>query len=134
MASISAGESDEEVDRVLMFQAAVQGYAPLLLERSSRNTLQDFIDACFAVLKNVKQDSTLPEKLRDSNRLLEWIKVCVQFNMIMFVSEIENQISSNCPNIFFVTARLAKIERLRNLTKFGLQFRKRKYIHDEVYF
>ena len=33
MASISAGESDEEVDRVLMFQAAVQGYAPLLLER-----------------------------------------------------------------------------------------------------
>ena len=79
LASISAGESDEEVDRVLMFQAAVQGYAPLILERSSRNTLQDFIDACVAVLNNVKQDETITNKLLDSNRLLEWIKVCDQF-------------------------------------------------------
>ena len=100
LASISAGESDEEVDRVLMFQAAIQGYAPLILERSSRSTLQDFIDACVAVLKNLKQDPHLPGKLLDSNRLLEWIKVCDQFKLdISYSIVINEQLSLYC---FFI--------------------------------
>ena len=84
-----------------MFQAAIQGYAPLILERSSRSTLQDFIDACVAVLKNLKQDPHLPEKLLDSNRLLEWIKVCDQFKLDIFYSIIINeQLSLYCFFLF----------------------------------
>ena len=72
----SAGESDEDVDRVLFFQSAIVGYSPLILEInwSEAKDLQTFIDACEKVVRNLEKDRSLDKKLLDSNRLLEWIK------------------------------------------------------------
>ena len=77
LAGISAGESDEEVDRVLLFQTAINGYAPLLLDNdwnSKKVSFEDLLTACDKVILSVKKDRKLPQKLIDANRFLEWIK------------------------------------------------------------
>jgi hypothetical protein len=74
LASISAGESDAEVDQVLFFQAAIVGYSPLLLDLGNDTTFKDFLTACNKVIESFRADPALPGKLLESNRCLEWIK------------------------------------------------------------
>ena len=76
LASISAGESDDDIDKVLFFRDAISGYAPLILENNwtEVSDLQILIDACEKVINNLENDFSLDKKLLDSNRLLEWIK------------------------------------------------------------
>ena len=76
LASISAGDSDEEIDRVLFFQAALSGYAPILLETnwSQNQTFDALLEASDKVVRSIRADKSLPKKLIESNRILPWIK------------------------------------------------------------
>ena len=69
--------ADVEVDRVLFFSSAIQGYASLLLDLqqgTANKTLDDLLVGCEAVMIAANKDRKLPRKLVDSNRHLEWIK------------------------------------------------------------
>ena len=46
LASISAGESDEEVDRVMFMQAAVTAYSSFIFDLKPDSSLADFLAAC----------------------------------------------------------------------------------------
>ena len=75
LASISAGENDIEVDRVMFMQAAVSAYSALIFDIGPNSGLADLLRAVQHLFDAVKEDSHIPEKLVDTNRHLAWIKV-----------------------------------------------------------
>ena len=70
------GEADDEVDRVLLFQAAITGYSPLLLEINwnVEITFEKLLNSAHSVIVNIQKDPSLPQRLQEANRLLPWIK------------------------------------------------------------
>ncbi len=74
LASINAGESDIDVGRVLCFQSAVSGYAPLIFDLKKNCTEKKFLTSCSKVIKKFNSDRKLPVYLRDSNNQYAWIK------------------------------------------------------------
>ena len=76
LATISAGESDHELDRVSHFYQAVSGYAPLILDLPTDGSFQQFQAAAQVVFNALAMDPHIATKLVDSNRNLEWIKAC----------------------------------------------------------
>jgi len=78
LATISAGESDLEVDRVSHFYQSVSGYAPLILDLKIKTcSFEDFLKACRALFAALERDPHIAQKLMDSsNRNLEWIRAC----------------------------------------------------------
>ncbi|KAM4802730.1 E3 ubiquitin-protein ligase RNF213-like [Urocitellus parryii] len=74
LASISAGESDIDVDRVACFHDAVQGYASLLYKLDKKAGFSKFMEILRELWKALQNDPHLPSKLRDSARNLEWLK------------------------------------------------------------
>ena len=77
LATISAGESDLEVDKVSNFYQSVNGYAPLILDLNiEKCSFEEFLTACQFVFATLERDKKIDEKLVDSNRNLEWIKAC----------------------------------------------------------
>ncbi|XP_036391600.1 E3 ubiquitin-protein ligase rnf213-beta-like [Megalops cyprinoides] len=74
LASISAGENASEIDRVACFHDAVMGYGPLLYSLPTDSGFEDFMSCARQVLEALSRDEKLPEKLRDSTRLLDWLK------------------------------------------------------------
>ena len=77
LATISAGESDIEIDRVSHFYQAVSAYAPLILELNTQTcSFAEFQAASNAVFATLATDPQLAEKLVGSNRNLEWVKAC----------------------------------------------------------
>ncbi|XP_049419183.1 E3 ubiquitin-protein ligase rnf213-beta isoform X2 [Epinephelus fuscoguttatus] len=74
LASISAGENDREIDQVACFHDAVMGYAPLLYSLSPRAGFEDFMRCAQQVWDTQNRDEKLPDKLRESTRLLSWLK------------------------------------------------------------
>ncbi len=75
LASISAGESDTEVDRVMFMQAAVSAYSALIFDIKEDSSLTDLIRAAQHLFAAVKEDKNVPAKILDTNRHLEWIKL-----------------------------------------------------------
>lgn len=63
LASMSAGETDIEVDRVQFLYAATTGYAPLIFNLDESCGDMEFIDRCEMVWKELEADSKLPTKL-----------------------------------------------------------------------
>ena len=43
---IFAGESDDEVDRVMFMQAAVTAYSGFIFDLNANSSLEDFMKAC----------------------------------------------------------------------------------------
>ncbi|KAF3854025.1 hypothetical protein F7725_014713 [Dissostichus mawsoni] len=74
LASISAGENDTEIDQVACFHDAVMGYAPLLYSLSPEAGFQEFLKCAQQVWDTQNRDDKLPDKLRESTRLLNWLK------------------------------------------------------------
>ena len=52
LASISAGESDEEVDRGMFMQASVTAYSSFIFDLKAESSLEEFFTACQVELKN----------------------------------------------------------------------------------
>ncbi|XP_071319372.1 E3 ubiquitin-protein ligase rnf213-beta isoform X2 [Trachinotus anak] len=74
LASISAGENDREIDQVACFHDAVMGYAPLLYSLSPQAGFDEFMKCAQQVWDAQSRDEKLPDKLRESTRLLNWLK------------------------------------------------------------
>ncbi|KAM4802731.1 LOW QUALITY PROTEIN: E3 ubiquitin-protein ligase RNF213-like [Urocitellus parryii] len=74
LASISAGDSDIDVDPVACFHDAVQGYASLLYKLDKKAGFSEFMEQLRELWKALQNDLHLPCKLRDSARNLEWLK------------------------------------------------------------
>ncbi|KAG7491231.1 hypothetical protein MATL_G00000820, partial [Megalops atlanticus] len=74
LASISAGENASEIDRVACFHDAVMGYGPLLYSLPPNSGFEEFMSCARQVFEALRRDNKLPEKLRDSTRLLDWLK------------------------------------------------------------
>ncbi|XP_068161093.1 E3 ubiquitin-protein ligase rnf213-beta isoform X2 [Antennarius striatus] len=74
LASISAGENDTEIDQVACFHDAIMGYAPLLYSLSPQAGFKDFMKCAKQVWETLGRDEKLPDKLKESTRLLSWLK------------------------------------------------------------
>ncbi|XP_071387268.1 E3 ubiquitin-protein ligase rnf213-beta-like [Centroberyx affinis] len=74
LASISAGENDTEIDQVACFDDAVMGYSPLLYSLPPRAGFDEFMNCAKQVWDTQCRDDKLPDKLRESTRLLSWLK------------------------------------------------------------
>ncbi|CAL8264028.1 unnamed protein product [Arctogadus glacialis] len=74
LASISAGENDTEIDQVACFHDAVMGYGPLIYNHRPTAGFKEFMNWAQLVWDAQKRDGKLPDKLRDSTRLLSWLK------------------------------------------------------------
>uniref|UniRef100_A0A3Q2DU59 RING-type E3 ubiquitin transferase n=1 Tax=Cyprinodon variegatus TaxID=28743 RepID=A0A3Q2DU59_CYPVA len=74
LASISAGENDAEIDQVACFHDAVMGYGPLLYTLSPKAGFQEIMKCAQQVWDAQSRDDKLPDKLRESTRLLSWLK------------------------------------------------------------
>jgi hypothetical protein len=120
LATISAGESDLELDRVSHFYQSVSGYAPLILDLNIKNcSFGQFHLACKAVFATLTADPHMAEKLVDSNRNLEWIKACkeqqgsVEQTSLTMVAKInETGIFHICPDGNGATKNLDAIIKL----------------------
>ncbi|XP_048586969.1 E3 ubiquitin-protein ligase rnf213-alpha-like isoform X2 [Nematostella vectensis] len=74
LAMISAGENDMEVDRIFHFHTSCLSFAPLIFNLSEECGFEELMMICEPVWKAVQQDKELPNKLRETNRHLEWLK------------------------------------------------------------
>ncbi|XP_078736318.1 E3 ubiquitin-protein ligase rnf213-alpha-like [Lampetra fluviatilis] len=74
LASITAGESDLEVDRVAFFHDAVQGYSPLLYDLAAGAGFPELADAARSVWRSLDSDANLTLKLRCSVQHLPWLQ------------------------------------------------------------
>lgn len=74
LASISAGENDTEIDQVACFHDAVMGYGPLLYSLPPRAGFQEFMKCAQQVWDTQSRDERLSDKLKESTRLLSWLK------------------------------------------------------------
>ncbi|XP_078674105.1 E3 ubiquitin-protein ligase rnf213-alpha-like isoform X2 [Branchiostoma floridae x Branchiostoma belcheri] len=74
LASISAGESDIEVDKVNCLLSAGVGYAPLIYDLDEDSDFDTLMKCCRQFWAALEKDKHLPKKLMDTCRNLEWLK------------------------------------------------------------
>ncbi|XP_077980164.1 E3 ubiquitin-protein ligase rnf213-alpha-like [Glandiceps talaboti] len=74
LAMISAGETDMEVDRVKYLHQATTGYSSLIFDMQPDAGFSELMEACESLWNALRNDKTLPKKLRDINKHFEWLK------------------------------------------------------------
>ncbi|XP_055448252.1 E3 ubiquitin-protein ligase RNF213 isoform X2 [Psammomys obesus] len=104
LASISAGESDIDVDRVACFHDAVQGYAPLLYKLDPAAGFQEFMDHVQELWRALDNDPHLPNKLRDSARNLQWLKTVKESHGSVELSSLSLATAINNSGIYVIEA------------------------------
>ncbi|XP_033998789.1 E3 ubiquitin-protein ligase rnf213-alpha isoform X4 [Trematomus bernacchii] len=108
LASISAGENDMDVDRVACFHDAVQGYSSMLYELKQDAGFNIFKDVLEKLWKALKNDSKLPDKLRDSARHLEWLKTVKDSHGSVELSSLSLASAINSKGIYLISAQNVK--------------------------
>eukprot|EP00058_Branchiostoma_floridae_P007058 XP_002592546.1 hypothetical protein BRAFLDRAFT_108418 [Branchiostoma floridae] len=73
LASISAGETDIEIDRVNMLLSAGIGYGPLIYDLKKDAGFTEMMQAVKRLETYLTQDPNLPKKLRDMKNHLAWL-------------------------------------------------------------
>ncbi|KAG8008845.1 hypothetical protein GBF38_010486 [Nibea albiflora] len=102
LASISAGENDTEIDQVACFHDAVMGYAPLLYSLSPRAGFKDFMACALSVWETQNRDEKLPDKLRESTRLLSWLKTLKETHGSVEQSSLSLASSINADGVYHI--------------------------------
>ncbi|KAM3618897.1 uncharacterized protein V6R79_000067 [Siganus canaliculatus] len=111
LASIFAGESDQDVDRVAYFHDAVLGYSSVLFGLEQDSDFEAFQGSLSNLWKALRSDEAIPTKLRDTARQLDWFKTVkeshgsVEFSSLslatainergMYIIKAQNQIKIN---------------------------------------
>ena len=90
-----------------MFQAGINGYAPLLLETdwSIEESFEVLLEACDKVIANLQNDKKLSQKLIDSNSYLEWIKAIKDRHGSVEESSMTNVTQINESGVYTVTSQ-----------------------------
>ncbi|XP_019643756.1 PREDICTED: E3 ubiquitin-protein ligase rnf213-alpha-like [Branchiostoma belcheri] len=73
LASISAGETDIEIDRVNMLLSAGIGYGPLIYDLKEDAGFTEMMQSAQKLDTYLTQDPSLPKKLRDMKNHLSWL-------------------------------------------------------------
>ncbi|XP_026207099.1 E3 ubiquitin-protein ligase rnf213-beta isoform X2 [Anabas testudineus] len=102
LASISAGENDREVDQVACFHDAVMGYAPLLYSLSPQDGFEEFKRCAQQVWDTQSRDKKLPDKLRESTRLLSWLKALKETHGSVEQSSLSLASSINADGVYHI--------------------------------
>ncbi|XP_036938207.1 E3 ubiquitin-protein ligase rnf213-beta [Acanthopagrus latus] len=102
LASISAGENDREIDQVACFHDAVMGYAPLLFSLSSQAGFQEFMKCAQQVWETQSRDEKLPDKLRESTRLLNWLQTLKETHGSVEQSSLSLATSINAHGVYHI--------------------------------
>ncbi|AWP18160.1 putative E3 ubiquitin-protein ligase RNF213-like [Scophthalmus maximus] len=102
LASISAGENDTEIDQVACFHDAVMGYAPLLYSLSPQAGFREFMKRARHVWDTQSRDEKLPDKLRESTRLLSWLKALKETHGSVEQSSLSLASSINADGVYHV--------------------------------
>uniref|UniRef100_A0A3B5AGX5 RING-type E3 ubiquitin transferase n=1 Tax=Stegastes partitus TaxID=144197 RepID=A0A3B5AGX5_9TELE len=113
LASISAGENDTEIDQVACFHDAVMGYSPLLYSLSPHADFEDFMRCAHQVWDTQSRDEKLPDKLRESTRLLNWLKALKETHGSVEQSSLSLASSINTDGVYHVGWSDRKTERVR---------------------
>ncbi|XP_068694638.1 E3 ubiquitin-protein ligase rnf213-alpha-like [Montipora foliosa] len=74
LAIISAGETDMETARITCLHTSCLGFAPLIFDVEPSFGFDELMRTCDPVWNAVDTDPTLPQKLVDTSRQLEWLK------------------------------------------------------------
>ncbi|XP_008298790.1 E3 ubiquitin-protein ligase rnf213-beta [Stegastes partitus] len=119
LASISAGENDTEIDQVACFHDAVMGYSPLLYSLSPHADFEDFMRCAHQVWDTQSRDEKLPDKLRESTRLLNWLKALKETHGSVEQSSLSLASSINTDGVYHVGWSDRKTERrcLQNMVQ-----------------
>ncbi|XP_068024256.1 E3 ubiquitin-protein ligase rnf213-alpha-like [Melanerpes formicivorus] len=104
LASISAGESDLDIDRVKTFREAMAAAAPIVYDLSPTAGFQQFIAAVAFVTEAVTRDPELPKKLKDSCDNREWIQAVHEVHGSVERSSISQARSINGKGVFTISA------------------------------
>uniref|UniRef100_A0A672YT28 RING-type E3 ubiquitin transferase n=1 Tax=Sphaeramia orbicularis TaxID=375764 RepID=A0A672YT28_9TELE len=115
LASISAGENDEDIHRVSYFHDAVLGYSSLLYELkpdSDFHTLKTALHKLWGALQN---DGNLPKKLRDSARHLEWLKTVKDSHGSVERSSLSLASAINDKGIYLISAQRLSLDTVLKL-------------------
>uniref|UniRef100_A0A452ISC9 RING-type E3 ubiquitin transferase n=1 Tax=Gopherus agassizii TaxID=38772 RepID=A0A452ISC9_9SAUR len=104
LASISAGENDMDVDRVACFHDAVLGYSSLLYELKRESGFEEFMQCLKKLWKALESDKTLPKKLQDSARHLEWLKTVKESHGSVELSSLSLATTINSKGIYVIRA------------------------------
>ncbi|XP_034715873.1 E3 ubiquitin-protein ligase rnf213-beta isoform X2 [Etheostoma cragini] len=102
LASISAGENDTEIDQVACFHDAVMGYAPLLYSLSPHAGFEEFMKCAQQVWDTQNRDEKLPDKLRESTRLLSWLKALKETHGSVEQSSLSLASSINAHGVYHI--------------------------------
>ncbi|XP_041671343.1 E3 ubiquitin-protein ligase rnf213-beta isoform X2 [Cheilinus undulatus] len=102
LASISAGENDTEIDQVACFHDAVMGYSPLLYSLSPRASFEEFMRCAQQVWDTQSRDEKLPDKLRESTRLLSWLKALKETHGSVEQSSLSLASSINAHGVYHI--------------------------------
>uniref|UniRef100_A0A4W6FUW9 Ring finger protein 213b n=1 Tax=Lates calcarifer TaxID=8187 RepID=A0A4W6FUW9_LATCA len=102
LASISAGENDREIDQVACFHDAVMGYAPLLYSLSPQAGFEEFMKCAQQVWDTQCRDEKLPDKLRESTRLLSWLKALKETHGSVEQSSLSLASSINAHGVYHI--------------------------------
>ncbi|KAK2820122.1 hypothetical protein Q5P01_023081 [Channa striata] len=102
LASISAGENDTEIDQVACFHDAVMGYGPLLYSLSPKAGFEEFMKCARQVWDTQSRDEKLQDKLRESTRLLSWLKALKETHGSVEQSSLSLASSINAHGVYHI--------------------------------
>ncbi|XP_029943449.1 E3 ubiquitin-protein ligase rnf213-beta [Salarias fasciatus] len=123
LASISAGDQDEHLDRVASFQDAVLGYGPLLYSLPPAAGFRAFMRCARQVWDALNRDHRLPDKLRESARLLSWLKAQKETHGSVERSSLSLASSINAHGVYHVgwSERSSEKRCLRNMVRVAVK-------------
>ncbi|XP_071135692.1 E3 ubiquitin-protein ligase rnf213-alpha-like isoform X2 [Mytilus edulis] len=102
LASMSAGETDIEVDRAQVLHSAATGYAPLIFSLNETCNDMEFIELCETVWKELETDKKLPKKLKHTIQHLDWFKSVKKSHGSIEISSLSQTKAINSNGIYEV--------------------------------
>ena len=127
LASISAGESDTEVDRVMFMQSSINAYSSFIWDLDQDTTLTDFLKATNILQNAIKLDKHIKEKFLDTNRHLLLIKAVKERHGSVETSSLQQVEAINKTGIYKIGWWDQKAENILRLSLQQVEGLKREY-------
>ncbi|XP_065501150.1 E3 ubiquitin-protein ligase rnf213-alpha-like [Caloenas nicobarica] len=104
LASISAGENDIDIDKLLFFRDSMAASAPVIFDLRSTSGFEEFSAALLFINETISKDNNLPKKLKASCDNREWIRMVHDSHGSIEHSSISQARDINSRGIFIISA------------------------------